>query len=55
MKKEYIAHINEYTGAIQTVQQHSFHTAVLCREYAIPVFKDFYVVGLLHDIREVHE
>ena len=51
MKKEYIAHINEYTNAIQTVQQHSSHTAVLCREYAIPVFKDFlYVVGLLHDI-----
>ena len=51
MEKEYIAHINEYTGAIQTVQQHSFHTAVFCREYAIPVFKDFlYVVGLLHDI-----
>lgn len=51
MKKEYIAHINEYTDAIQTVQQHSFQTAVLCREYAIPAFKDFlYVVGLLHDI-----
>lgn len=51
MKKEYIAHRNEYTDAIQTVQQHSFHTAVLCREYAIPALKDFlYVVGLLHDI-----
>lgn len=51
MKKEYIAHINEYTDTIQTVQQHSFQTAVLCREYAIPAFKDFlYVVGLLHDI-----
>lgn len=51
MKKEYIAHINEYTDAIQTVQQHSFQTAVLCREYAIPAFRDFlYVVGLLHDI-----
>lgn len=51
MKKEYIAHINEYTDAIQTVQQHSFQTAVLCREYAIPAFKDFlYVIGLLHDI-----
>lgn len=51
MKKEYIAHINEYTGTIQTVQQHSFYTAVLCREYAIPAFKDFlYVIGLLHDI-----
>lgn len=51
MKKEYIAHINEYTGAIQTVKQHSAHTAALCREYAIPALKDFlYVVGLLHDI-----
>lgn len=51
MKKEYIAHINEYTESIQTVKQHSNYTAVLCREYAIPALKDFlYVVGLLHDI-----
>lgn len=51
MEKEYIAHINEFTHAIQTVKEHSMRTASLCREYAVPELKEFlYVVGLLHDI-----
>lgn len=47
----YKAHINDTTGDIQTVKQHSENTADLCREFAIPVLKDFmYIMGLLHDI-----
>lgn len=51
MEKLYKAHINEDTGAIQTVKEHSENTADLCRQFAIPVLKDFmYTMGLLHDI-----
>lgn len=47
----YKAHLNEQTGEVQTVREHSYNTADLCREYAIPVLKDFmYVMGLLHDV-----
>lgn len=56
MKKKYIAHINEDTGAIQTVQEHSENTADLCRQFAIPVLKDFmYTIGLLHDVGKFKE
>ncbi len=49
--KDYIAHINEYTGKIQTVKEHSENTAELCREYAISALKIFmYDTGLLHDV-----
>ena len=48
---EYIAHINDETKKIQTVKEHSENTAKLCREYAVPAFKDVvYAAGLLHDI-----
>lgn len=51
MNKTYIAHKNEFTKAVQTVKEHSENTAMLCREYAIPEFKDFmYIMGLYHDI-----
>lgn len=47
----YKAHINEKTKEIQTVKQHSENTADLCRQYAIPVLKDFmYIMGMLHDV-----
>lgn len=47
----YKAHINEDTGEIQTIKEHSENTAELCRQFAIPVLKDLmYMMGLLHDI-----
>lgn len=50
MRTVYKAHINENTGQIQTVKEHSENTARLCRQFAIPVLKDFmYNTGLLHD------
>lgn len=49
--EKYIAHINETTGAEQTVKEHNENTAELCTEYAIAELKDFlYATGLLHDI-----
>ena len=49
--KEYIAHRNEKTGAVQSIKEHSENTANLCRDYAVPEWKDFmYVLGLLHDV-----
>jgi len=51
MKTLYKAHINEITGEVQTVKEHCENTANLCREFAIPVLKDFlYTTGLLHDV-----
>lgn len=51
MDKIYKAHVNEFTGVIQTVKEHSENTAELCREFAIPPLKDvMYSMGLLHDI-----
>lgn len=56
MDKIYKAHINEHTGKIQSIKEHSENTANLCREYAIPVLKDFmYALGLLHDIGKFQE
>lgn len=50
MEFEYKAHVNENTGKIQTVKKHSENTAVLCRQFAVPVLKDFmYNIGLIHD------
>lgn len=47
----YKAHINESTGEIQTVKEHSENTADLCRQFAIPVLKDvMYTIGIAHDI-----
>lgn len=51
MRKVYKAHINQSTGTIQTVKEHSENTADLCAEFAIPMLKDImYAIGLLHDI-----
>ena len=56
MNKIYKAHINEDTGEIQTVQEHSENTARLCQEYAIPELKAcMYAIGLLHDIGKFQE
>ena len=56
MRFVYKAHINEITGAIQTVKEHSENTADLCRQFAVPVLKDFmYITGLLHDIGKFQE
>lgn len=52
----YKAHINEKTGAVQTVKEHSENVAVLCRQFAVPVLKKvMYNVGLLHDIGKFQE
>lgn len=51
MEKVYAAHIQEDTGKIQTVKEHSENTADLCRQFAVPPLKDFsYTIGLLHDV-----
>jgi CRISPR-associated endonuclease/helicase Cas3 len=48
---EYIAHINNKTKKIQTVEEHSINTAELSSSYAIDSLKDIcYVLGLYHDI-----
>lgn len=53
---QYKAHINEKTGGIQTVKEHSENTANLCKQFAVPVLKDFmYVMGLLHDCGKYQE
>lgn len=45
------AHFNEETNEGQTVKEHSENTALLCRQFAIPILKDFmYAMGLLHDV-----
>lgn len=49
--QEYIAHINEITGEVQSVKEHSENTAKLCEEYSIEEMKDFMrALGLLHDV-----
>lgn len=51
MSRLYKAHINEETGMVQTVKEHSENTARLCAQFAVPPLKDLmYVLGLLHDI-----
>ncbi len=51
MSRLYKAHINEETGMVQTVKEHSENTARLCAQFAVPQLKDLmYVLGLLHDI-----
>lgn len=56
MEVLYKAHINEETGAVQTVKEHSENTADLCKQFAIPVLKDFmYTMGLLHDVGKFKE
>ena len=56
MRTVYKAHINENTGAIQTVKEHSKNTADLCWQFSVPVLKNFtYNVGLLHDIGKFQE
>lgn len=50
MEAIFKAHINEETGAIQTVTEHSINTAELCRQFTIPALSDVtYAIGLLHD------
>lgn len=56
IKTIYKAHINETTGKIQTVKEHSEQTANLCQEYAIAELKDMmYAIGLAHDIGKYQE
>lgn len=56
MKSVYKAHINENTGEIQTVKEHSRNTADLCWQFSVPVLKNLtYNVGLLHDIGKFQE
>jgi len=47
---EYVAHINDDTGKIQTVKEHSENTAKLGQEYTVPALKEVvYAAGMLHD------
>lgn len=47
----YKAHVDESSGEIQTVKEHSENTANLCKDFSFSEFKDImYVMGLLHDI-----
>ncbi|MDO4330467.1 MAG: CRISPR-associated helicase Cas3' [Lachnospiraceae bacterium] len=56
MEVIYKAHVNENTGKIQTVKEHSENTADLCRQFAIPALADvMYAIGLLHDIGKFQE
>lgn len=56
MRAIFKAHINENTGEIQTVKEHSENTANLCRQFAIPELKNvLYTTGLLHDIGKFQE
>lgn len=49
--KIYKAHIDEKTGEIQSVKEHSENTAKKSSEFAIPVLKNLmYVIGMLHDV-----
>lgn len=51
MGKLYKAHIDEVTGRVQTVKEHSENTALFCEDFAVPELKEImYVMGLLHDI-----
>ena len=48
----YKAHINESTGQIQTVREHSEGTARLCEEFAVQPLKSVAAaMGMLHDTR----
>lgn len=47
----YKAHINESTGQIQTVREHSEGTARLCEEFAVQPFKPIAAaMGMIHDV-----
>lgn len=47
----YKAHVNEFTGDIQTVKEHSENTASLCREFSALELKELmYAIGMCHDI-----
>lgn len=47
----YKAHIQEQSGEMQTVKEHSENTAALCRKFAVQPMKDLlYTIGLMHDI-----
>lgn len=52
----YIAHKNEATAEEQTVREHSYNTAELCKAFSIAVLKDtMYVLGMLHDVGKYQE
>lgn len=56
MNKIYKAHINELSGQVQTVREHSEQTAALCGEFAIPVLRDFMrALGVLHDAGKLQD
>ena len=54
-KSYYIAHITE-NGKEQTIKEHSFNVAELCKEFSIEELKPLaYMIGLLHDIGKYSE
>lgn len=56
MKRIYIAHINEESGAVQTVKEHSEGTAELCEAFAVKEMKEpASTVAQLHDIGKYGE
>ena len=55
MKTEFIAHINENTGAEQSVAAHCENTAERAAQFSIEPLRDVvYAAGLLHDIGKYH-
>ncbi len=47
----FIAHIREKDNKIQTVEEHSKQTAVICQKNSIDELKNIaYNIGLLHDV-----
>ncbi len=49
--KVHMAHKNQVTGEVQSVEEHSRNTAELGMKFAIPVLKNMvYIMGMLHDI-----
>ena len=53
---KYIAHINEKSGKIQTVEEHSVNTANLCQALSVGQLKDIaFLIGIMHDVGKYSE
>lgn len=56
MKRIYIAHINEESGAVQTIKEHSEGTAELCEDFAVKEMKaTVSTAARLHDVGKYGE
>ena len=56
MKRIYIAHINEETGEVQTIKEHSEGMAELCEDFAVKEMKaTVSTAAWLHDVGKYGE